>query len=88
MGKITSRKGITKKTAVQGLQHKAGEVTRRKFLRGAGTSVAGLAVMGTAGLVMKNTATATQATPKTLPYVKLDPEKAMKRAYEGYSKGG
>lgn len=89
MGKITSRKGIFKEKSAQGGQHKAGEVTRRNFLRGAGISVAGLAVMGTTGLVLKKTAIATtQAAPGTLPYEKLDPEKAMKMAYEGYFKGG
>ncbi len=89
MGKITSRKGIFKEKSAQGGQHKAGEVTRRNFLRGAGISVAGLAVMGTTGLVLKKKAIATtQAAPGALPYEKLDPEKAMKMAYEGYSKGG
>jgi hypothetical protein len=89
MGKITSRNKITKEKTAQEVKHKAVEVTRRNFLRGAGISMAGLAVMGTTGLVLKKTAGATtQAAPGTLPYQKLDPEKAMKMAYEGYSRGG
>jgi len=36
------------------------EVTRRDFLRGAGASVAGLTVVGSVGLLMKNTAFAKQ----------------------------
>ena len=88
MGKITSQKGAVRKKASERLQNNDGEVTRRNFLRGAGVSMAGLAVMGTAGLVLNKTADASKAASGTLPYEKLDPDKAMKRAYESYSKGG
>ncbi len=70
------------------LQCNAGDVTRRSFLRGAGASVVGVAAVGSVGLLLKNTAIATQGSLAKLPYVKVDPEKAMKMAYEGYSKGG
>ncbi|MFW6147810.1 MAG: twin-arginine translocation signal domain-containing protein [Thermodesulfobacteriota bacterium] len=68
------------------------EVTRRDFLRGAGASAAGLAVLGSAGLLMKNTVFAKQAAPAKLaagllPYVKLDPDEAMETAYKEYLKG-
>lgn len=64
------------------------QVTRRNFLRGAGASLAGLAFAGSAGLLLNNTALAIPAAPGVLPYAKLDPDKAMARAYEGYSRGG
>lgn len=69
------------------------EVTRRDFLRGAGAAAAGLTVVGSAGLLMKNTVFAKQAAPARpaaglLPYVKLDPDKAMERAYKNYLTGG
>jgi len=69
------------------------KVTRRDFLRGAGASAAGLAVLGSAGLLMKNRVFAKQAAPAKpatglLPYVKLDPDKAMERAYNNYLTGG
>ena len=67
------------------------KVTRRDFLRGAGASAAGLAVLGSAGLLMKNTVFAKQAAPakpaELLPYVKLDPDEAMETAYKEYLKG-
>jgi hypothetical protein len=64
-------------------------LSRRNFLRGAGVSVAGLAVVGSAGLLVHNSGIATASTtPATLPYKKIDPDKAMAAAYEGYSKGG
>ncbi len=64
-------------------------LSRRNFLRGAGVSVAGLAVVGSAGLLMHNSGIATASTaPATLPYKKIDPDMAMAAAYEGYSKGG
>ncbi|HDQ41215.1 MAG TPA: hypothetical protein ENN39_09345 [Desulfonatronum sp.] len=70
------------------LQCTTSEVTRRSFLRGAGASVAGLAAVGSVGLLLKNTAIAKQVAPSVLPYAKVDPDAAMARAYEGYSKGG
>jgi hypothetical protein len=72
---------------VEMMQCTTSEVTRRGFLRGAGASVAGLAAVGSVGLLLRNTAIATQASPG-LPYTKVDPEAAMKWGYEGYSKGG
>lgn len=64
-------------------------LSRRNFLRGAGVSAAGLAVAGSAGLLAYNSGIAgASETSGTLPYVKIDPDKAMVAAYEGYSKGG
>ena len=68
------------------------EVTRRDFLRGAGASAAGLTLVGSLGLLVKSTTFATQAAPPNpaaglLPYVKLDPDKAMERAYKNYLTG-
>ncbi|HDQ41217.1 MAG TPA: twin-arginine translocation signal domain-containing protein [Desulfonatronum sp.] len=75
------------------LQRSAGEVTRRNFLRGAGASVAGLAAVGSVGLLLRNTAIAKQeASVKpeamTWPYVKLDKDKVAARTFEYYFKGG
>jgi hypothetical protein len=64
-------------------------LSRRNFLRGAGASVAGLAIVGSAGLLVHNSGIATASTtPATLPYIKIDPDKVMAAAYQGYSKGG
>jgi hypothetical protein len=74
-----------------------GQLTRRGFLYGLGTSVAELTVIGAAGCLAQNqTVTkSTGTTPaKTEPakpafaYVKIDPVKAAERAYEYYFKGG
>jgi hypothetical protein len=72
------------------------EMTRRKFMRSAGISVAGLTVAGSMGVLLGNTVNAprnAEASAKTasyepLPYVKLDPDKAAELGYKGYSKGG
>jgi hypothetical protein len=73
-----------------------GGITRRKFIRSAGFSVAGLTVAGSMGVLLGNTVNAprhAEASAKTvdyqpLPYVKLDPDKAAELGYKGYSKGG
>ena len=67
-------------------------VNRRSFLYGAGASALGLAAMGTLGCWA-----ASQPKPESaakaeanfpLKYVKLDPDKAMERTYQGYLKAG
>jgi hypothetical protein len=72
------------------------EMTRRKFMRSAGISVAGLTVAGSMGVLLGKTvnaprnaeAAAQTAAYQPLPYIKLDPDKAAELAYKGYSKGG
>ncbi len=80
------------KKEVDMLQRSAGEVTRRNFLRGAGASVAGLAAVGSVGLLLRNSAIAKQEAVKpeamTWPYVKLDTDKVAARTFENYFKGG
>ncbi len=77
------------------LQRNAGDVTRRTFLRGAGATVAGLAAIGSAGLMWKNTAIATQGVPASdklgataWPYVKLKTDAVADRTFQKYFKGG
>jgi hypothetical protein len=71
-----------------------GNVTRRKFLSGAGVSVAGFAVAGTMGMLLGKSVThdaeasVKLATPQPLRYVKLDPDIAAELTYKGYDKGG
>ncbi|MFW6216285.1 MAG: hypothetical protein ACOC3Y_00495 [Desulfohalobiaceae bacterium] len=62
---------------------------RRNFLRSAGASVIGLAAAGSAGFFLNNAtdATASQSS-QDWAYSKLDPDRAAKRAYEHYFKGG
>ncbi len=68
----------------------SGELSRRNFLQKAGFSVAGLAAVGGVGMALNRNAGIghASAAPLRLPYVKMDPDKAMKMGYEGYSKGG
>ncbi|MBS4022155.1 MAG: hypothetical protein KGZ79_07000 [Dethiobacter sp.] len=79
---------------------KVKELTRRKFLHGAGTSLAGLALAGSVGLLLpgctKQATPAPVAAPDPvigvpqwpLSYVKLDPAAAEKKAYDAYMKDG
>jgi hypothetical protein len=77
-------------------ERSTGEVTRRKFLRAAGVSVAGLSVAGSVGLLVNHAdlhhyAEASEksaSAPAPLTYVKLDPDKAAERGYQSYFKGG
>jgi hypothetical protein len=73
------------------------QLTRRGFLRGLGTSAAGLAVVGYAGCSLQNQAAAKPAgdplaksslTKHPFAYAKLDPDKSAERAYKAYFKGG
>jgi hypothetical protein len=76
---------------------KVEELSRRKFLRGAGTSLAGLALAGGVGLLLPGCsqqpapppAQPAAAEPPKAPewpftYTKLDPDKALKLAYDSY----
>lgn len=71
-------------------------LSRRKFLRGAGATVAGLALVGS-GLLLsgcEELETVASEVPKIpaaqwpFKYVKLDPDVAAERAYKGYKAGG
>ena len=77
---------------------KVEELSRRKFLRGAGTSLAGLALAGGVGILLPG-CSQQPATPPAQPaaaaeptkapewpftYTKLDPDKAAKLAYDSY----
>ncbi len=80
------------------------ELSRRKFLCGAGTSIAGLALVSSVGLLLPG-CSKQEAAPAAPPaaaapepkigvpewpftYKKLDPDVAAKRAYDGYKEGG
>lgn len=68
------------------------QISRKDFLKGMGTSLAGVAVMGTLGTALtgcSNTAGAEGAPEHPFKYKKIDAEKAKKRAYDSYfEKGG
>lgn len=70
------------------------EISRKDFLKGMGTSLAGVAVVGTLGGVLTGCsaddgASAEGAAPYPFKYKKLDPAVAEKRAYDTYfEKGG
>lgn len=73
-----------------------GQLTRRGFLSGLGTSLAGLTVVGFTGCSIKDQAVANpsaepsaKSAPAKYPfaYVKLDPDKAAERTYKAYFKG-
>lgn len=71
-------------------------LSRRKFLRNAGATVAGLALVGSGLLLsgceeLESVASEMPKIPAAqLPfkYTKLDPDEAARRAYEGYKAGG
>jgi len=74
-------------------------LTRRKFLRRAGTSLAGVAVAGNMGVMFagctpfrqqgSGTASSDIQMPKwPFNYKKIDPEKAARLGYEFYKEGG
>jgi hypothetical protein len=72
-----------------------GITSRRQFLRRsfhygvAATAGAAAAVSGLQALAPQKLSAATPPTHSwPWPHGKMDPEMAMKRAYEGYSKGG
>lgn len=73
-------------------------LSRRKLLRGAGYSLAGLTLAGTMGVFLPGCSetpavgepgdTEMKAAEWPLEYVKLDPAVAEKRAYDAYMEGG
>lgn len=73
-------------------------LSRRKLLRGAGYSLAGLTLAGTVGAFFSGCSDSPTAAepvnPKLnsptwpLAYVKLDPDVAEKRAYDAYMEDG
>ncbi len=66
-------------------------LSRRKFLRGAGASVAGLAAVGSMGLFANKVISPGEASAANAPfkYVKLDPNMAAEMAFAAYmDKGG
>lgn len=68
-------------------------LSRKDFMKTAGKSVAGVAVMGTLGGVLTGCSSkevsASEAAPYPFEYKKLDPDVARERAYNGYfDKGG
>lgn len=63
------------------------QISRKDFLKGMGTSLAGVAVAGTLGATLtgcSNTASADEAPEHPFEYKEIDPEKAKKRAYDAY----
>ncbi len=68
------------------------DTSRRNFLRGVSTTLAGVAVAGTmgyAGHAMLGGKQAGAAMNNGFPYKKLDPDKAAEKAFEAYmTKGG
>ncbi len=72
-------------------EEKQNELSRRKFLRGAGASVAGLAAAGGMGLFANKVISPGEASAAQPPfkYVKLDPNRAAEMAFSAYmDKGG
>lgn len=71
------------------------QMSRKTFLKGMGTSLAGVAVVGTLGTVLTGCSADTASTnvagaaPYPFKYTKLDPAEAEKRGYDTYfEKGG
>lgn len=70
------------------------EISRKEFLKGVGKVVAGVTVAGTFGSVLTGcsapvaTVQAPEKAQWPFPYVKLDPEKVLERAYKGYKEKG
>ncbi len=71
------------------------QISRKDFLKGAGVSVAGVAMAGGLGAVLTgcttaavDTAESTSAPQWPFKYVKLDPATVEARAYNGYKEMG
>lgn len=69
------------------------QISRKSFIKGMGTSLAGVAVAGTFGGLLSGctaqTGASGDAAPYPFKYKKLDPAKAEKRGYDTYfEKGG
>jgi formylmethanofuran dehydrogenase subunit D len=71
-------------------EEKMKELSRRKFLRGAGASVAGLAAVGGVGFIANRVISPGEASAAAPPfkYVKLDPNKAAEMAFDAYMNHG
>ncbi len=71
-------------------EEKKAELSRRKFLRGAGASVAGLAAVGGMGLFANKVISPgeAQAAQPPFKYAKLDPNKAAEMAFQAYMDHG
>jgi len=71
-------------------EEKTKELSRRKFLRGAGASVAGLAAVGGMGLFANRVISPGEASASDAPfkYVNLDPNKAAEMAFQAYMDHG
>jgi hypothetical protein len=82
-------------------EEKVKELSRRKFLHGAGASVAGLALAGTVGMMLSGCTKSegSAAPPAAAPteiavaewpytYKKLDPDVAAQKGYDGYKADG
>ena len=68
-------------------------LSRKNFLKGVGTTVAGVAVAGALGSVLTGCATETTAGVPEKPewpflYQKVDPDKAAEMAYKAYQEKG
>lgn len=70
----------------------AKQLSRKEFLKGAGMTLAGVAMAGTMGSVLtacsSTTASTAEAMSWPLPYEKVDPEVAEERAYNAYKEKG
>ncbi len=70
------------------------QISRKDFLKGVGTTVAGVTVIGTLGSVLSGCAptTASVETPEKpewpFPYTKIDADKAAERAFNAYKEKG
>jgi len=67
------------------------QISRKDFLKGVGTTVASVAVVGTLGSVLTGCTTETGVQEKPqwpYPYKKMDPEKAAEKAYKAYKEKG
>ncbi len=70
------------------------QISRKDFLKGVGTTVAGVTVIGSVGSILTGcstdtpTASVTEKSEWPFKYQKSDPDKAAERAYKGYKEKG
>ena len=68
------------------------QLSRKKFLKGVGTTVASVAVVGAFGSVLAGCSTEASTTAERpewpFPYKKMDPAKAEEKAFKGYNELG
>ncbi len=70
------------------------QITRKNFLKGVGTTIAGVTVLGGMTSILTGCDEEVQASNDQgdasypLPYKRVDPDQVAKRAYDGYQEKG